>query len=55
MVQILGAELLQVAEAAAREKGIDREEVLDAMEQAIVGVGATAGKKLQEMAVALPR
>ncbi len=39
MVQILGAELLQVAEAAAREKGIDREEVLDAMEQAIQRAG----------------
>ena len=39
MVQILGAELLQVADAAAREKGIDREEVLDAMEQAIQRAG----------------
>ena len=39
MVQILGAELLQVADAAAREKGIDREEVLDAMEQAIQKAG----------------
>jgi len=39
MVQILGAELLQVADAAAREKGIDREEVLAAMEQAIQRAG----------------
>ncbi len=39
MVQILGAELLQVADAAAREKGIDREEVLEAMEQAIQRAG----------------
>ena len=35
MLQMLGGELLQVAEAAAREKGIDRDEVLVAMEQAI--------------------
>ncbi len=39
MVQILGAELLQVADAAAREKGIDRAEVLEAMEQAIQRAG----------------
>jgi transcription termination/antitermination protein NusA len=39
MVQILGAELLQVADAAAREKGIEREEVLEAMEQAIQRAG----------------
>ena len=39
MVQILGAELLQVADAAAREKGIDRTEVLEAMEQAIQRAG----------------
>jgi len=39
MLQILGAELLQVADAAAREKGIDRDEVLEAMEQAIQKAG----------------
>ena len=39
MVQIIGAELLQVADAAAREKGIDREEILVAMEQAIQRAG----------------
>ncbi len=32
-------ELLQVADAVAREKGIDRDEVLDAMEQAIQKAG----------------
>ncbi len=32
-------EMLQVAEAVAREKNIDREEVIDAMEQAIVKLG----------------
>ena len=30
------AEMLQVADSVAREKNIDREEVLDAMEQALV-------------------
>jgi len=39
VVQIIGAELLQVADAAAREKGIDREEILVAMEQAIQRAG----------------
>ncbi len=39
MVQILGTELLQVADAAAREKGIDRDDVLVAMEQAIQKAG----------------
>ncbi|CAK0770313.1 transcription termination/antitermination protein NusA [uncultured Gammaproteobacteria bacterium] len=34
-------ELLQVADAVAREKSIDREEVLDAMEQAIQKAGRT--------------
>jgi len=33
------AELLQVADAVAREKGIEREEVLEAMEQAIQRAG----------------
>ncbi|MCH1928523.1 hypothetical protein L6232_27395, partial [Shewanella sp. C31] len=32
-------ELLQVADAVAREKSIEREEVLDAMEQAISKAG----------------
>src|SRR3989440_13089458 len=32
-------EMLQVADAVAREKGIDREEVLEAMEQAIQKAG----------------
>src|SRR5271169_3228388 len=32
-------ELLQVADAVARDKGIDRDEVLDAMEQAIQKAG----------------
>ena len=32
-------ELLQVADAVAREKGIDRDEVLTAMEQAIQKAG----------------
>ena len=32
-------ELLQVADAVAREKGIDRDEVLEAMEQAIQKAG----------------
>ena len=32
-------ELLQVAEAVARDKGIEREEVLDAMEQAVQRAG----------------
>jgi N utilization substance protein A len=32
-------ELLQVAEAVAREKGIERDEVLEAMEQAIQKAG----------------
>ena len=32
-------ELLQVADAVAREKGIDRDEVLGAMEQAIQKAG----------------
>ncbi len=34
-------ELLQVADAVAREKSIEREEVLDAMEQAISKAGRT--------------
>ncbi len=33
------AEMLQVADTVAREKNIDREEVLDAMEQALVKLG----------------
>ena len=33
------AEMLQVADSVAREKNIDREEVLDAMEQALVKLG----------------
>ncbi|MDP6122169.1 MAG: NusA N-terminal domain-containing protein, partial [Rhodospirillales bacterium] len=32
-------ELLQVAETVARDKGIEREEVLEAMEQAIQKAG----------------
>ncbi|MFP6742091.1 MAG: NusA N-terminal domain-containing protein, partial [Alphaproteobacteria bacterium] len=32
-------EMLQVADAVAQEKGIDRETVLDAMEQAIMHAG----------------
>ena len=32
-------ELLQVADAVARDKGIDRDEVLEAMEQAIQKAG----------------
>ena len=32
-------ELIQVADAVAREKGIDREEVVEAMEQAIQKAG----------------
>ena len=32
-------ELLQVADTVARDKGIDRDEVLDAMEQAIQKAG----------------
>ena len=39
MLQMLGPELLQVADAVAREKGIDRDEVLVAMEQAIQRAG----------------
>jgi hypothetical protein len=35
MAHLFGGELLQVADTAAREKGINREEVFDAMEQAI--------------------
>ncbi len=34
-------ELLQVADAVAREKAIDREQVLEAMEQAIQKAGCT--------------
>lgn len=41
MAHLFGGELLQVADAAAREKGIDREEVFDAMEQAIQKAGRT--------------
>ena len=33
-------EMLQVADAVAQEKGIDRETVLDAMEQAIMHAGS---------------
>ncbi|MFN4090543.1 MAG: transcription termination factor NusA [Alphaproteobacteria bacterium] len=36
---MLGPELIQVADAVAREKGIDRDEVLEAMEQAIQKAG----------------
>jgi len=39
MLQMLGPELIQVADAVAREKGIDRDEVLEAMEQAIQKAG----------------
>ncbi|MSO75445.1 MAG: transcription termination/antitermination protein NusA [Alphaproteobacteria bacterium] len=39
VLQLQGPELLQVAESVAREKGIDREEVLEAMEQAIQKAG----------------
>jgi N utilization substance protein A len=41
MAHLFGGELLQVADTAAREKGIDREEVFDAMEQAIQKAGRT--------------
>lgn len=41
MAHLFGGELLQVADAAAREKGIDREEIFDAMEQAIQKAGKT--------------
>ncbi|MGZ0187407.1 MAG: transcription termination factor NusA [Alphaproteobacteria bacterium] len=41
MAHLFGGELLQVADAAAREKGIDREEIFDAMEQAIQKAGRT--------------
>ncbi len=41
MAHLFGGELLQVADAAAREKGIDREEVFDAMEQALQKAGRT--------------
>ena len=41
MAHLFGGELLQVADAAAREKGIEREEVFDAMEQAIQKAGKT--------------
>jgi len=41
MAHLFGGELLQVADAAAREKGIDREEVFEAMEQAIQKAGRT--------------
>jgi len=39
MVNILGPELLQIADSAAREKGIDRDEVIIAVEQAIQRAG----------------
>ncbi len=39
MLQILGPELLQVADNVAREKGIEADEVLEAMEQAIQKAG----------------
>jgi transcription termination/antitermination protein NusA len=39
VLQLQGPELLQVADSVAREKGIDREEVLEAMEQAIQKAG----------------
>ena len=39
MVNILGPELLQIADSAAREKGIDRDEVIVAVEQAIQRAG----------------
>ena len=39
MAHIFGGELLQVADAAARDKGIDREEVFQAMEEAIQRAG----------------
>ena len=39
MVNILGTELLQVADSAAREKGIDRDEVIVAVEMAIQRAG----------------
>jgi N utilization substance protein A len=41
MAHLFGGELLQVADTAAREKGINREEVFDAMEQAIQKAGRT--------------
>lgn len=41
MAHLFGGELLQVADTAAREKGIDREEIFDAMEQAIQKAGKT--------------
>ena len=41
MAHLFGGELLQVADMAAREKGINREEVFDAMEQAIQKAGRT--------------
>ena len=41
MAHLFGGELLQVADLAAREKGIDREEVFEAMEQAIQKAGRT--------------
>jgi N utilization substance protein A len=39
VTEIQGAELLQVADNVAREKGIERDEVLEAMEQAIQKAG----------------
>ncbi len=41
MLQLVGPELLQTADNVAREKGIERDEVIDAMEQAIQKAGRT--------------
>src|SRR5271170_8166730 len=39
MTTIPNQELLQIAETVARDKGIDRDEVLEAMEQAVQKAG----------------
>ena len=38
---MIGREILQIADAVAREKGIDCEEVIKAMEEAIQKIGRT--------------
>ena len=39
MLHVGNAEILQIAEAVAREKGINRDTVIEAMEQAIQSAG----------------
>ena len=50
-----GLELIQIADAVAREKSIDRDEVITAMEEAIQKAGRSKYGQEHDIRASLPR